>query len=141
MDLSELLRQGHIKKSKPDSEAALKLLAAAGRDLETAEINLAANRPDWALAIAYNAMLLAGRALMAHKGFHPSSETHHLAVVKFCAAAMPPESGQLVAMFNRYRIRRHEVVYGESEPSTQTEAQNAIEGARKFTGRIAGAVK
>ncbi len=132
MDLSELLSKGWVKKSKPDAEMAKKLVEAAARDLETAEINLKAQQHDWALAIAYNAMLSAGRALMAQKGFYASSETHHLAVVKFCAAAMPPESAQLVAMFNRYRIRRHEVVYGESGPATQSEAQNAINGAGRF---------
>jgi len=93
---------------------------------------VASGNADWALAIAYNSMLSAGRALMASKGYSPSSEAHHVAVVEYCAAVLPPEEAGLVSSFNRYRVRRHDVVYGVAESTGKAEAENAIKKAREF---------
>ncbi len=81
-------------------------------------------------------MLSAGRALMALKGYRPLSEAHPLAVVQFCAAVLPQESAGLANVFNRYRVRRRDVVYGESDSVGEDEAKRAIENARKFVSAI-----
>lgn len=134
--MSELLKKSLIKQVEPDENTAIELLEKAGRDVSAAEDNLKIGRLDWALAIAYNAMLTAGRALMAKKGYRPYSESHHLAVVQFCAAMMPSDSSGLVVSFNRYRVRRHDVVYGEGESVGEEEARKAISRAKEFVGKI-----
>ena len=89
MSLPELLKKGLIREVHPDRAKANDLLSKAGKDIKVAEDNLRDGNYDWCLAIAYNSMLSAGRALMELKGYMPLSEAHHLAVVQFCASALP----------------------------------------------------
>ena len=141
MNLSDLLKKHMVEKIDADLKHAKELLESADRDLKAAEDNLKTNHPEWALAISYNAMLSAGMALMAHKGYRTFAEAHHLAVIQFCAAILPKESSGLVSTFNRYRVRRHDVVYGESEAVGEDEAGRAIENAKKFVSEIKEKIK
>lgn len=95
-------------------------IAKAEEDLGAANEMLAAKRNGWALSIAYNCMLSCALALMAKAGFWPSSDSHHLAAVAYCAHAMGNDASGLVALFNRYRVKRHDAVYGEEGSVSQT---------------------
>lgn len=86
-------------------------------------------------------MLSAGRALMASSGYCTSFDAHHLGVVRFCAAVLSSDASHLASVFNRYRARRHEVVYGEAGSVGRSEAANAIENSRKFVALIKGRLK
>lgn len=136
MSLSELLKKDMVRKVEPDKEKCKDLLSISKRDLKVAQDNLKDENFDWALAIAYNSMLSAGRALMSVKGYRATSETHHLAVVQYCAAVLPKEAAELGSAFNRYRSRRHDVVYGESESVGKDEAARALEKAKRFFEKI-----
>lgn len=136
MNLEELLKKRLVERVEKDAGLAVDLMKASLHDLQASEDNLKINHPDWALAIAYNAMLSSGRALMAAKGFRATSEAHHLAVVQFCAAVLPVDSSYLVNTFNRYRVRRHGVMYGEAGFVGEDEAGKAIGNARKFVAKI-----
>jgi uncharacterized protein (UPF0332 family) len=132
MGLSELLKKRMVEKVAEDKTHADELLKRSENDLKVAADNLKASHPEWALAISYNAMLSAGMALMSAKGYRPFTESHHLAVVQFCAAVLPEESGPLVSKFNKYRVRRHDVIYGESESVGEDEAKRALANAKDF---------
>ena len=132
MSLSELLKKDLVRKVDPDKEKGKELLLISERDLKVAADNFKAENYNWALAIAYNSMLSAGRALMSIKGYRASSETHHLAVVQYCAAVLPKEASELASSFNRFRVRRHDVVYGESDSVGKDEAARAIDKAKEF---------
>ncbi len=108
--MSELLNRREIQLVERDAKVAGKLLRVSQDAITAAEDNLKMKHNDVALSLAYNAMLNAGRALMAAEGYRPSSETHHKSVVEFCAATLSSDSSQLVSLFNRYRIRRHDIV-------------------------------
>ncbi len=137
MDLGKLERQGLIGKVNKDRNLAEDLIKSAKNDLQAAEDNLKINHPDWALAISYHAMLSAGMALMASKGFRASGDSHHLSVVKFCAEAFPSESALLVSSFNKYRIRRNDIIYGEAKDSVgEDEALRVIGKAKEFVKKI-----
>jgi uncharacterized protein (UPF0332 family) len=138
MNLAELLEKHLVEKVEADPKLALELLKGAKKDLQTAQDNLKIAHSDWALAIAYNAMLYAGRALMARNGYRATSVAHHYAVVQYCFVVLGPDSNYLVKLFNRYRIRRHDVVYGQAESVGEDEAKHALENARKFVMKIAG---
>ncbi len=81
-------------------------------------------------------MLTAGRALMAKEGFSTMAEAHHLAVVQYCATRLGPGAGDLVSTFNRYRLRRHGVIYGQAPEVGENEAKKAIENAGLFLKAI-----
>jgi len=141
MNLAELLRKDLVRPDEPDKTRAKELLAIAERDIKTADDNLKNKNYDWTLAIAYNAMLSSGRAFMAAKGYRPVAEAHHLAVVQFCAAVLPTDSGNLAVVFNRYRIKRHDVIYGEAEMIGSGEAENSIKNAKLFLNKIKENIK
>lgn len=141
MNLSELLKKGVIETAEIDKKVVKEFMELSRTDLLAAEDILKTKHFGWALAIAYNSMLYAGRALLSEKGYRTTSESHHLGVVQFCAAILPKESSQLVALFNRYRTRRHDVVYGEAEQVKEEEAKTAIENAKKFLEKIKEYIK
>ncbi len=136
MDLKELLQKHLIEKTKSDKELANELAKAAEKDIVAATDILKARHADWAFVAAYNAMLSAGRALMAMRGYRAFGESHHVAVVQFCAAIMPAEAAPLIGAFNRYRVRRHDVVYGEIKSVSGGEAETAIKNAGEFIEKI-----
>jgi len=136
MNLNKLLKNDTIRKIEPDKKLANEFLELSKKDLKSAEANIKIKQFNWALAIAYNSMLYAGRAIMTFKGYKTSSDAHHLGVVQFCAAILPEESSQLASIFNRYRTRRNDVVYGEAESVGEDEAKTAIKNAKKFVSEI-----
>lgn len=140
MSLSDLLKKRLVERIEPDPVRSKELMEAAWKNISAAEDNLKTGHGEWALAISYNAMLSAGMALMASKGYRPFTEAHHLAVVQFCAAMLPEESAGLVARFNRYRVRRHDVIYGEPGSVGEDEARRAIESAKEFVAKMKGRI-
>ena len=45
---------------------------------------------------------------------------------------MKDQSLELVILFNRYQVKRHDSVYGECECISETEAKNALTSAKQF---------
>jgi len=137
MNLSELEKKGEIQKIDKDQKTAEELIKSAEKDITAAIDILKSKHYDWALAIAYTGMLNAGRALMFAKGYRTRSDSHHLTVVRFCAAILPSESSSLISLFNRYRIRRNDIIYGEAEDSvSESESKRVINNAKKFIKEI-----
>ena len=100
-------------------------LARARRDLSTAS-GLVGKDDDWALAVAYNAVLQAGRALMFSQGYRPSSMEGHKTVFTFLREALNPEYSSLVTYFNRVRVKRHAAVYDVAGLVTQRESADVL---------------
>lgn len=143
MNLSELLKRREVEKVDSDLETAARLLKIAENNVKAAEDNANIGHYDVALSLAYNAMLNAGRALMAFKGYRASSDSHHKAVVDFCSAMLAPECAEMMNRFNNYRTRRHDIVYGdvESDSVGESEARNAVKLAKEFLGIIGNKIK
>jgi uncharacterized protein (UPF0332 family) len=134
MSLDELLRDRIISRVKPSRDAALNSLKRAKRDIETARALIVSCQFDWSLAVAYNSMLAAGRALMVDKGYRPSSTEGHLAVVKFLTATLGAETGnRMVLIMNGMRKKRHRIVYEEMDIVSLSEAQQAVKWAEEFS--------
>ncbi len=88
---------------------------------------------DWALSIAYNAMLQAARALMYFKGYRASSSGGHYAVIQFVKTAFTKEfSEETLRYFDKLRHKRHMAVYEEADLLSAKEAAYAIEEAQRF---------
>jgi len=77
-------------------------LAAARRDLETAR-GLLTSENEWAYNIAYNAMLLAGRAVMFSEGYRPTAAGGHAAVVEFLGICLDASFSEIVQTMDRMR--------------------------------------
>ncbi|MFH0927400.1 MAG: HEPN domain-containing protein, partial [Candidatus Micrarchaeota archaeon] len=131
-NFQQFLKQHKIRRTEKDKPKALRLLKKAQEDLQAANDMLSAERNGWALSIAYNSMLSCALALMAKAGFWPNSDSHHLAAVAYCSHIFGAQASDLVILFNRYRIKRHDSIYGEELEVSQTEAQNSINYAKEF---------
>src|SRR3990170_5166639 len=87
-----------------------RLLEKMEHDLATAE-DIRERAPDWALKIAYQAVLDACTALMAAHGYRARVNGHHYMTIRFAQLALP-EHTALLDRAELLRRRRHEVTYG-----------------------------
>ncbi|MFH1224393.1 MAG: HEPN domain-containing protein [Candidatus Diapherotrites archaeon] len=132
-----MLEKGLVKKADKDAAAARKFLAIAGRDLKAAEDNLEYENYDWSLAMAYNAMLQCGRALMHSLGHVPSGSQSHVAIVRFVQNHFRGEKDKgIFLLFDKIRKKRHQAVYDEAGIVTLSMASQAIKTAEEFMEKI-----
>ena len=137
MSLEELLRSRIVRRTRPNRRLTVSSLARARRDIDTARTLIENERLDWSLAVSYNSMLLAGRALMFSRGYRPSSTEGHVAVVKFLQASLETEvSDRMIMVLNGMRKKRHRVVYEEMDIVSEDEAEQALKWAEEFVNRI-----
>ena len=131
----ELRHRGFLKKEAVSPAEVRAALARARRDLATAG-DLLGKDDDWALAVAYNAVLQAGRALMFSQGYRPSSVEGHKTVFVFLREALASEHTSLVTYFNRVRVKRHTAVYDVAGLVTQREAADVLSRAARLVDII-----
>jgi len=141
MSLEELLRDRIIRRTGPDRKSAANSLTRARRDIDTARTLISNGKLDWSLAVSYNAMLQAGRALMFGRGYIPSSREGHVAVVKFLRAHLGAEIGdRMVMVLNGMRKKRHRIVYEEMDIVSEEEAVQALKWAEEFVRMVEGMI-
>ena len=137
VSLEELLRSRVIRRIKPNHRLAVNSLKRAQRDIGTAKTLIENERFDWSLAISYNAMLQAGRALMFQRGYRPSTTEGHVAVVKFLRAALGKgASERMVLVLNAMRKKRHRIVYEEMDIVSKEEAGQSAKWAEEFVSMV-----
>jgi uncharacterized protein (UPF0332 family) len=123
-----------IPRDKSLVENALRL---AGRDVRTANDVFSNKDYDWAFSIAYNAMLQAGRALMFSEGYRPKGDAKHVSVVTFIEEKFGDEfAGESLFVLNKIRKKRHIAVYEQVDIISEEEAENALNTAKEFVGRV-----
>lgn len=135
MSLPRLESQGLIEKVKYDDKQVQANLLRARRDLLTSRATLKIDE-EWAYAIAYHAMLRAGRALMFASGYRPRGKDQHKTVVEFCAEILGKDFQDLTGRFNRMRAKRHDFIYEPERPIPKTEATQSLESAERFVREI-----
>lgn len=123
-----LEQEGKIERVPAGRAEVDRLHAVVARDLATAEDLRERNR-DWALAIAYNAMLQACLALMAAHGYRPKGEAQHRTTIAFARMALP-EQARLLDRVDRLRHRRHRAVYGAVGEISAADVEAALALAR-----------
>jgi uncharacterized protein (UPF0332 family) len=109
-------------------------LSLAERDLSSSRNSFNSKDFDWALSIAYNATLQAGRALMFYLGYRPIGKEQHKIVFEFLAEA--EFDINMVDYFDSIRKTRHIAVYDAAQSVSESMAQEAIEQASTFVHKI-----
>jgi uncharacterized protein (UPF0332 family) len=74
--VDDLLRAGRIRQESVSRAEIGQVLKLADRDLKLAR-KILRDDTDWAFAVAYNAVLQAGRAFMFARGYRPASAEGH----------------------------------------------------------------
>ena len=140
MQFKELENKGLIKETKINFTQIYNFLSRSRRDLKTAKSNLSIDEA-WSYAIAYHAMLRAGRSLMMSFGYRPLRKDQHATVVRFTSIAFGNEFKNLTNMFDRMRRKRHDFIYEPNRPIPRQEAAQAVADAEELVKRIWQVVK
>ena len=139
MSLDALLKRRIIEQIPVDRQLVRNTFELAARDIRTADTNAKAGHYDWAYAIAYNAILQAGRSLMFSRGYRSAGPNRHVSVMEFLSASgAAPEP--VLFLLNASRKKRHRVVYEQVDLVTKESAEEAIQLAREFMETVRKAV-
>lgn len=129
--IEALVREGNIRPFRATRGEIIRVLGIARRDLAEAE-KIQGETLDWAFAIAYNAVLQAGRAYMFHMGYRPASSEAHKATFEFMRITVDESMKQSIDYFDRVRTKRHRVIYDEPGLVTEKEVEQLIKKAKVF---------
>jgi uncharacterized protein (UPF0332 family) len=135
MPYDRLIKQGRIKPYNSRTVEVQELLKVSERDLSAASRNLV-DAPDWAYSMAYNAILQASRALMLSVGYRPRGGEQHATVVEFIQERLGPTYENQVFLFDQMRRKRHRVIYEVAGLVSRNEAEQAVEFAKGFVGKL-----
>lgn len=135
MNFKDLDKANLIEKVEFNPNQVGKILTRSLKDLNTAKATLKIDE-EWAYAIAYHAMLRAGRALLFSEGYRPKGKDQHKTVVLATKEILGEEFGVLLNDFDRMRRRRHEFIYESLKPIPLSEAEVALSNAEKLVHKI-----
>ena len=132
----EFIDSGLIKKDEQiDFTQIGTVLEKSKRSIQSAKL-LMDNDHENSYQLAYEAMLLAGRALVFSFGFRPRALGSHKIVVDFSKKVLGKEIAILVFKFNKMRKIRHYLIYGSGLSISEVDTKNAISSATKFLKEV-----
>jgi len=135
MPFDELENKGLIRRTKINFKQIYDFLSRSRQDLQTSKSNLSIDEA-WSYAIAYHAMLRAGRSLMMSFGYRPLGKDQHATVVRFTSIVFGNEIKDLIHKFDRMRRKRHDFIYEPNRPIPRQEAEQAIADAEELVKQI-----
>lgn len=135
MQFEELEEKGLIQKIKINFKQIYNFLLRSRKDLQTSKANLAIDK-EWSYAIAYHAVLRAGRALMMSFGYRPRGRDQHTTVVRFTSIVFGDQLKDLIRKFDRMRRKRHDFIYEPDRPIPRQEAEQSIKDAEALVKQI-----
>lgn len=131
MPIDDLLRERRIHRHQAAPDDIRALVERAETDLASA-VHMLEHDADWALSIAYNSVLRCARAFMFSRGFRPASQEGHKNAFAFLREIATEDQRQLVAYFDRIRVKRHQALYDVEARTSRTEAETLIRQAQCF---------
>lgn len=124
-----------LKEERFSPKQITKVISKSNRMLKSAQIVLDDKDFECAYQLAYEAMLLAGRALLFSLNLRPRALGSHKIVIEAIKEILGKEK-ILVTKFDKMRKNRHYLIYGSGLSISETEALNSIESAGKFIIRV-----
>ena len=140
MHFEDLESKGLIKRVEINFKQIYAALSRSKQDLKTSRTNLSVDNA-WSYAIAYHAMLRAGRSLMMSFGFRPVGKDQHATVVRFTSIVFSSKYKDLTNKFDRMRRKRHDFVYEPNRPIPRQEAEQAVADAEELVNKIWSIIK
>lgn len=131
MSLKELLRAGRLEDHKTSKDEILNLFMIIERDIADASIKeLSADRR---FATAYNAVLQSATAILHYKGYRPVGAGHHSTTFTALREILGREYRGLVDYFDSCRSKRNITDYDYAGAVSDTEAEELLKEAKKFS--------
>lgn len=136
MIYQEFVKKGLLQKQQVGFDQINKIIERAYRNIKSARTLIKDQDREGGFRFAYEAMLLAGRALVFSYGLRPRARGSHKIVVDFTGSVLGDEYKLLVQKFDRMRRKRNYLIYGIGLVISGTEAKNAITSAENFLETI-----
>ena len=127
-EFKNYISKGLLKKRRPNFKQIEQQIARAVKDLHTFKA-IVTNDPEWAAAIAYQAMLRAGRALLYAYGYLPADGQQHKTVVEAIGIILGQDFYGIVKQFDKLRRKRNVFFYDSLDTSNIAEAKKAGKAA------------
>jgi HEPN domain len=124
--IERLLDARQLQRVPADPVTVAALIASSRRHVGSASRS-AADDPEGAFSLAYDAARKAATALLAHQGLRPTTAGGHIVVVEAVNAQFPAVPG--LKSIDRLRRRRNQAEYPEPasyDPVTTEEANDAV---------------
>ena len=126
--IDAMLTAGELQQVPASRDRADLLLSQAGAHLTTAR-RVAADDPEGAFALVYDAARKALVALLENEGLRPTSQAGHHGTYLAVKAQLDPPLGRTLRPFERMRRRRNEIEYPDFL-GTPVSAEDVLEEAR-----------
>ena len=136
MNYQEYIKKGLLKKEHIGFDQINKIMVKARRNLKSAGILIKNGDEEGGFQFAYEAMLLAARALVFSYGLRPRAIGSHKIVIDFAETVLGAEYKILIQKLDKMRRKRHYLIYGVGLVISKTEAENAVKTAEEFIEKI-----
>lgn len=137
MRYGDCIREGLLKKTKPDLRKAQRSLEIADQRLKEAEASFKNGILSGSLILSYTAMFHAARAVLFRDGW---AEKSHVCVVAYLRARYV-KAGKLeqryLSMLDTSRMERHETLYGLEATISGEDVEHMLVKAKEFVAKIA----
>jgi len=130
MNFEKLLNDGKIEKI----EKNLPEFEKVDNDIQFAEEALKLKNFEWAMVVAYNAVMRAGMKCMAFFGYRAIGKEHHKHVFEFLSECEIDRI--LVKYFDRIRRKRNDFVYRDTSYVSEPEAFDIVSNAKLYVHKI-----
>ncbi len=127
--IERLLDARHLERVPADNDTVAALIASARRHVASAATT-AADDPEGAFTLSYDATRKTATALLAHQGLRPTAAGGHIVIIESINAQFPGVAG--LKSIDRLRRRRNQAEYPDPhnyDPVTIDEVNDAIETA------------
>jgi len=136
MNWKKLLENNNLQEKKVSFIEVEKVLEKAYKCLKAADLLLREEVEESVFKETYDAMILAGRALIFFLGFKPRAVGSHTITIDFCEQYLGKDFKTLIIKFKKMKQKRNYLIYGIGLVVSKTEAGNALKTAAEFVGKI-----
>ena len=136
MAWKKLLENNSLQKKKFSSQEVERVLDKARKCLAASEFLLKKEIEESVFKEAYDAMILAGRALIFSLGLKPRTVGSHIITINFCSEYLSADFRTLIEKFRKMKQKRNYLIYGIGLVISRTEAENALKTAEEFVEKI-----
>ena len=141
MNYKELIKGGLLKEEKIGFDEISKVLEKARQKIKSAYVLIGNDDAENGFQLAYEAMLLAGRALVFSYDLRPREFSSHKTVVQFAENVLGKDYKNLTDKFSKARLKRNYLIYGIGLIISKTEAENLLKTAEEFVEKISELIR
>lgn len=135
MSFKDFKEKGLIEENQPNFKQIVTLQARAIKDITTAE-TIFVTDPEWAYAIAFQAMLRAAKALILSEGYRPKGREQQRTVVQLTGVILGKGFKTLAVKFDRIRRKGQWFIEDTEKPISKYEVEGAMKDAKEFIEKV-----